>query len=653
MRRTWAVGLLLLLGAALHSSRAAAQPYSLDPVANVPNPIFATHAGDARLFVADRLGRIWIWTQAGGVGATPFLDIRSKVSTSGEGGFLSMAFHPDYAENGFFFVSYTAPSPFRSVVERYQVSADPDVADPASAAILLELVQVNDDGAGNSVPFTNHNGGQLQFGPDGFLYAAFGDGGGGGDRACQAQQDGNIFGTLLRLDVDQNVSTPPFYGIPADNPFAAPGDGIPDEIWATGLRNPWRFSFDRQSGDLYIGDVGQGSREEIDRQPAASGGGEDYGWRVMEGTNCFDPNPTADPDCPADVPTCSDPSFTPPIFDYGRAQNDRTVTGGYVYRGRAILELRGLYVFGDFASGRIWSLEQTSPGTWTRTLLLESGLGVASFGEDLAGNLYVMDLFGGRVLRLVSGAAPGGGPGSVDCINALNASFAKVAKVQGSTLRRCWKAAARGKVSGLVSCVEGDPKGKLAKASAKTEAGEAKHCAELPAFGPFDADAVNAGAAQLTPGWIQEVFGPDPDGAVLSDKAGARCQQAALGALLKCEKKRVREFNRCKKKGLGDGSIEDADDLTACLAADPKGKVARLCDPEQGKARRALDKRCADKGVALETAFPGCSSADPAAVASCLDRAQRCHLCLALDLADSLGASCDLFDDDAANASCP
>lgn len=642
MRRIWPLALPLLLAAVFHADITSAQSYALDPVAPVPNPIFATHAGDARLFVADRVGRIWIWSEGGGVAASPFLDIRSKVSTAGEGGFLSIAFHPDYASNGFFYVAYTAPSPFRSVIERYQVSADPNLADPGSAATLLELLQ----------PFGNHNGGQLQFGPDGHLYAGFGDGGSSGDPMCLAQRDDTLLGTLLRLDVDQNVTTPPFYGIPADNPFAAAGDGVADEIWATGLRNPWRFSFDRATGDLYVGDVGQGTREEIDRQPASSGGGEDYGWRVMEGTHCFDADPTADTDCPGDVPTCFDPSFTPPIFDYGRTQNDRSVTGGYVYRGRAIPELRGLYVFGDFVSGRIWSLEETSPDTWTRTLLLESGLGLASFGEDLAGNLYVMDLGGGQVLRLVSAAAPAD-PASSACINALNAGFAKVAKAQEAVVRRCWKAAARGKVSGLVSCIESDPKGKLAKAGRKTEAGEARHCAEPPPFGPFGADAVNAGAAQLTPGWVQEVFGPDPDAAVLSDKAGAKCQKAALGALLKCEKKRVREFNRCKKTGLGDDSIQDAADLATCLGADLRGKVARLCDPEQGKARRILDKRCADKGVTLETAFPGCGSADSDVVAACVDRAQRCHLCLALSLADGLPGDCDLFDDADANGSCP
>ncbi len=649
MRRMGGSAARLLLGALLTalSDPAAAQPFALEPVANVPNPIFATHAGDARLFVADRSGRIWIWTEAGGVAATPFLDIRNKVSTAGEGGFLSMAFHPDYAANGLFYVSYTAPAPFRSVLERYQVSADPALANPASAATLLVLPQ----------PFTNHNGGQLQFGPDGFLYAAFGDGGSGGDPFCLAQRDDDFFGTLLRLDVDQNVATPPFYGIPPGNPFAAAGDGIADEIWASGLRNPWRFSFDRLTGDLFIGDVGQGAREEVDRQPAASPGGEDYGWRVMEGTLCFDANPGADPDCPPGLPGCFDPSYTAPIFEYGRDQGDRSVTGGYVYRGRAIPSLRGRYVFGDFVSGRIWSLEETSPGSWTRGLLLESGRGVASFGEDLAGELYVMDLFGGQLLRLRS-ASPVGDAVNARCVDTLNAGFAKLAASTGVLLRRCLADAARGALSDPVeACLGVDPRGRLARVRAKTRAREARVCAQTPAFGPFDAEVVSDAAAGLAPDWAHDVFGPDLAAAALAeatDRSGAGCQQAALAALLRCEKARLLAFNRCKKQGLRDGSIDSADDLAACLDADPRGRIARLCDPADGSlARRVLTRRCANRGVPLDAAFPGCAASDLASTASCLDRSQRCRLCLALSAADELAPDCDLHDDAVANASCP
>src|SRR5688500_7703494 len=227
-----------------------------------------THAGDARLFVTLRDGRVVI-VAGSSVRATPFLDLRGQVSQTGERGLLSTAFHPRHAENGLFFVYYSNLSG-ESVVALFRVGADPDRADPASARTLLTISQ----------PFINHQGGQMAFGPDGYLYVGLGDGGAANDPACRAQRDDTLLGKLLRLDVDANAGAPPFYGIPAGNPFRGPGNP-PDEIWASGLRNPWRFSFDRLTGDLWIGDVGQGQREEIDFQPAGSGGGENYGWKVM------------------------------------------------------------------------------------------------------------------------------------------------------------------------------------------------------------------------------------------------------------------------------------------------------------------------------------------------------------------------------------
>ena len=380
------VPIAALTGAAVTAS--AVPTASLVPVTTVNNPLYVTHAGDDRLFIGERGGRILIYTESQGVLPIPFLDITSLVDDSLDGGFFTFAFHPEYATNGFFFVSYTETgAPLRSVIARYRVSAtDPNVADPASAKVLIRLDQPNG----------SHNNDQVEFGPlDGNLYVSFGDGGGGGGPGCRSQLDNVFFGKLLRLDVDQSIDTEPFYGIPPSNPFADPSDGILDEIWAKGFRNPWRFSFDRTTGDIYIADVGQDTREEVDLQPGSSTGGENYGWKVMEGTTCFDPDPI-DPSCPAGTPSCFDSSYTPPIFEYPTG-GDCSIIGGYVYRGESTLA-QGLYYFGDFCSGRIWALEETSPGHWTRSELLLAGFGLTSFGLGWDGEIYVT--LGNDVYRL-------------------------------------------------------------------------------------------------------------------------------------------------------------------------------------------------------------------------------------------------------------
>ncbi len=273
---------------------------SLQQVANGLGPVTSiANAGDGRLFLTTQTGRILI-VENGTPRSQPFLDIRDLITTDGERGLLSVAFHPRYAENGFFFVNYTNLQG-NTVIARYQVAAaNPNQADPASARILLTIEQ----------PYSNHNGGQLQFGPDGYLYIGMGDGGSGGDPECRAQKPDTLLGKMLRIDVDQNVATPPYYGIPASNPFRGPG-APPDEIWASGVRNPWRFSFDRETGDLWIADVGQNRREEIDFQPASSHGGENYGWKVMEGTIC-----SSRDSCPASTPACDSAAFTPPVLEY-------------------------------------------------------------------------------------------------------------------------------------------------------------------------------------------------------------------------------------------------------------------------------------------------------------------------------------------------
>ncbi len=351
-----------------------------------------THAGDGRLFLTLQRGRILVWdgTQ---VLPTPFLNISSLVVCCGEQGLLSTAFHPSYAANGFFFVNYTDLSG-ATVVARYSVTGDPNVADPFSAKVLLTIVQ----------PFANHNGGQLQFGPDGQLYVGMGDGGASNDPDCHAQrldpQAGRqeLLGKMLRLDVDQNVATPPYYGIPAENPFVATGG--PDEAWAIGLRNPWRFSFDRLTGDLFIGDVGQGEREEIDLQPLTARGGSNYGWKIMEGTRCTGNAGS----CPPNVPACFSPSFTPPILEYSHDGGRCSVTGGYVYRGLAIPDLYGTYLFGDYCSGEIFGARPGGGGAFTAELLPIAFNNLTTFGEGANGELYVGN--GGGFVARIDGPAP-------------------------------------------------------------------------------------------------------------------------------------------------------------------------------------------------------------------------------------------------------
>jgi glucose/arabinose dehydrogenase len=347
-----------------------------------------TNAGDGRLFLTLREGRIVIF-ENGAVRPQDFLDIRGLINSNGfERGLLSVAFHPNYDQNGFFFVNYTNVNG-DTAVARYQVSSDPNRADAGSARVLLTISQ----------PFPNHNGGQLQFGPDGYLYIGMGDGGSAFDPNCNAQKTDTLLGKILRIDVDQNVNSAPFYGIPLDNPFRG-GGNPPDEVWSSGFRNPWRFSFDRQTGDLWIGDVGQNRREEIDFQPASSDGGENYGWKVMEGTLCS----TTDA-CPTSTPACNSPAFTAPVLEYDHDPHC-SVTGGYVYRGSRLAQLRGSYIFGDFCSGVVWAASRQGDGFQVRTI---SGTAaqLSTFGEDAQGELYAATL-SGRLLRLTGQGSNGG-----------------------------------------------------------------------------------------------------------------------------------------------------------------------------------------------------------------------------------------------------
>ena len=367
----------------------AAFAVALEPVVDgFELPVHVADAGDAsgRLFVVEQPGRIRI-VRDGRIESEPFLDITGRVESSGnEQGLLSVAFHPDYEENGSFFVGYTArggEGAGNNTIARFRVSADdPDRADPESGAILVSVPD----------PYGNHNGGLVMFGPDGRLYAGFGDGGLAGDPEENAENPHALLGKLLRLDVDRPAADKP-YGIPVDNPFAS-GDGGAPEVWAYGLRNPWRFSFDRESGDLWIADVGQNAVEEVNRQPAASGGGENYGWDLMEGTRCFE-----DEGCQTAV---EEQELVLPVAEYGHDLGN-SVTGGYVYRGEAVPDLRGTYLYADFGTGLLWGLGQDDAGEWTPSEPVETGLNISSFGEDGAGELYATDLNGG-LYRVTAGS---------------------------------------------------------------------------------------------------------------------------------------------------------------------------------------------------------------------------------------------------------
>lgn len=364
--------------AAAPAASGAASTIQLEQIAEgLKSPVFLTHAGDdsGRMFVVEKTGTIAI-LRDGARAPAPFLDIADLITSSGsEQGLLGLAFHPGYAQNGRFFVYYTAVNGDNTLA-RYQVSSNPDVADPASGQVLF----AQPDFA------PNHNGGMLAFGPDGYLYVGLGDGGGGGDPQANGQNRSALLGKLLRLDVGGDEP----YTIPPDNPWPNGEEQARPEVWAYGLRNPWRFSFDRATGDLYIGDVGQNAYEEIDFQPAGSGGGQNYGWNTREGLHCFRAN------------DCQSSDMVDPIGEYAHDQGC-SVTGGYVYRGAAFPSLQGLYIYGDYCSGAIWSLSRDAAGQWQQRKLLDSRVSISSFGEDAAGELYVIDL-GGELYRVTAGA---------------------------------------------------------------------------------------------------------------------------------------------------------------------------------------------------------------------------------------------------------
>ncbi|MFZ6029431.1 MAG: PQQ-dependent sugar dehydrogenase [Chloroflexota bacterium] len=367
-------------------------------------PIYLTHAGDGsgRLFVVEQAGMIRILQDDGSIAPAAFLDIHERVQSPANGGgneegLLSVAFPSNYAEAGIFYVYYTNLEG-NNQVSRFRTGAGSGLADPGSEQAIIFFEHPGQ---------ANHNGGQLAFGPEGYLYIGTGDGGGSGDPGENAQDTASLLGKVLRIDV--TPITPPdypnetylpciqknsnnqedgtnAYRIPPDNPFVG-REGYRPEIWALGLRNPWRFSFDRQAGDLWIADVGQSQYEEVNLQPAASAGGENYGWNIMEGRHCFG------------SATCDQTGLTLPVTEYGHSLGC-SITGGYVYRGSTAPALQGIYFYADFCSGRIWGLQEEDG--WQSQVLLNSGYSVSSFGEDENGELYLADLYGGEIYQLTA-----------------------------------------------------------------------------------------------------------------------------------------------------------------------------------------------------------------------------------------------------------
>lgn len=351
----------------------------VEVVANATRPVFVTHAGDDRLFIVLRDGAIHV-VDGGVMLPTPFLTVTDRITTAGEGGLLGLAFEPDYATTGRFYVYYVNTAS-NITIERFNRSVgNPNVADRATSQVVLVVPHPT---------FSNHNGGWLGFGPDGFLYAGPGDGGAAGDPYCAGQNVQDLRGKLLRLDVVGQVT----YTTPASNLFTPTQRA---EVFAIGLRNPYRMSFDRLTGDLYIGDVGQDAREEVDRLPSGSAAGANFGWNRFEGSLPYS-NTCASSGLP----------HTPPIIEYRHVDESTpgcgvSISGGHVYRGQRYPWLDGTYVYGDFCSGKIWGAWQSAPGVFTTTLITDTTFRLTSFGEDSQGELYVADYSGNRILRLES-----------------------------------------------------------------------------------------------------------------------------------------------------------------------------------------------------------------------------------------------------------
>ncbi len=347
-------------------------------------PVDLQHAGDGsnRIFVVEQAGRILVFPNDRNTPSSKvFLDITSRVKSAGnEEGLLGLAFHANFKSNGYFFVDYTRSTTIpgaasQTTISRFKVKdGNPDEADPNSETIILQITQ----------PYTNHNGGQIVFGPDGYLYIAMGDGGSGGDPQNNSQNKSSHLGKILRINVDQSGGGKN-YSIPSDNPFAGNTQGWKEEIWTYGMRNPWRFSYDKETNRWWCGDVGQNKFEEVDILER----GKNYGWRIMEGKSCYNPSTG-----------CDTTGLTFPIIDYGRSLG-ASITGGYIYRGLRVPELIGAYIYTDFVSGRIWALRYDGSTVTENSEILSSGMNISSFGVDQNNELYIC-AFNGKIWRFVA-----------------------------------------------------------------------------------------------------------------------------------------------------------------------------------------------------------------------------------------------------------
>lgn len=369
------ISFFLILGC--NSNKAQLQITPAFPNLSFEQPVDIQHPcdGSNRLFVVSQPGIIYLFENNNNTSVKKvFLDIRDKVLFGGEQGLLGLAFHPDYKNNGFFYINYTTSNPRRSVVSRFKVSNnDPDVADRNSELVLLTVEQ----------PYSNHNGGQTSFGPDGYLYISFGDGGSGGDPQNYAQNLRSLLGKILRIDVNK-TSGNLNYSIPDDNPYKGNTNGLREEIYAWGLRNVWRFSFDNATNNLWAADVGQNAWEEINIIEK----GKNYGWRIMEGNHCFNP-----------PNNCNTTNLTMPIWEYGRnSQGGYSVTGGFVYRGPSASELSGKYIYGDFVSGNIWALEMNGNNV-SNQLLFSTTHSISTFGIDERNELYFANYNTGKLYK--------------------------------------------------------------------------------------------------------------------------------------------------------------------------------------------------------------------------------------------------------------
>jgi glucose/arabinose dehydrogenase len=373
----------------------AQNPGVLSPFAGgFTSPVTITHTGDSRLFVVDQPGSVFIVDSSGQVNPVPFLDITGRVTYLGEQGLLGLAFHPDYINNGYFYVYYIGAGDSSHISRFSMVPGDPAKADPQSEMKIMTIAQ----------PYKNHNGGNLAFGADGYLYIGLGDGGSGGDPENRAQNPKELLGKILRIDVDHGIP----YSVPESNPFYGL-NSVRNEIWALGLRNPWRFSFDRKTHDLWIADVGQNALEEINFQPAGSQGGENYGWRCYEGTQPYDQDSCA----------LADTVFTFPVYQYAHG-DECSVTGGFVYRGDSLSSCYGKYFFADYCSDRIWTLYHDISGWVSEDFGQFAGNGFSTFGEDSKGELYVAGITSGTIYRIttqVTGLPPGKEPPGIQFFN--------------------------------------------------------------------------------------------------------------------------------------------------------------------------------------------------------------------------------------------